>query len=240
MLVTVRICLLSILIASGASGLRANVSQTAAEAAGETRIEFVAADGATLRAAYASPGKPGPGMILLHQCDMDRRAWDSLSGALAASGVHVIAADYRGVGENRGLPADYSQRVADVEAAFAALTSRRGVDPNRIAVGGASCGVAHAVEFARRNGHVKALALLSGPASDAGLAYIQEHNLPVFFAYSADEGGPLPGTRLALQSSTNPATTVKVYNQAGHGVRMFAAQPTLQADLVAWVVGVLK
>jgi hypothetical protein len=56
------------------------------EAAAQKRrqdIDVLAADGARLRATYWSPGKPGPGMLLLHQCNMDRRAWTELGAALA-------------------------------------------------------------------------------------------------------------------------------------------------------------
>lgn len=63
-------------------------------------LDVIAADGARLRATHWSPGKPGPGMLLLHQCNMDRRAWTELGAALAGRGVHVLAINYRGYGES--------------------------------------------------------------------------------------------------------------------------------------------
>ena len=59
-------------------------------------LSVIAADGAKLGATWYSPGKPGPGMLLLHQCNMNRRAWTELGAALAQRGVHVLAIDYRG------------------------------------------------------------------------------------------------------------------------------------------------
>ena len=40
-----------------------------------TDIDLKASDGVTLKATYTSPGRPGPAMLLFHQCNMDRRSW---------------------------------------------------------------------------------------------------------------------------------------------------------------------
>ena len=94
-------------------------------------LDVMAEDGARLRATYWSPGRPGPGMVLLHQCNMDRRAWTELGAALAARGVHVLAIDYRGYGDTpRG-----NQRDSDVDSALAALVARPGVDGARLGAG---------------------------------------------------------------------------------------------------------
>ena len=37
-----------------------------------TDIDLEASDGVTLKATYTSPGRPGPAMHLIHQCNMDR------------------------------------------------------------------------------------------------------------------------------------------------------------------------
>src|SRR5579863_6405096 len=65
-------------------------------------IDIQALDGVNLKATYFSPGRPGPAMLLLHQCNMDRHAWDGLAADLAAGGFHVLAIDYRGFGESGG------------------------------------------------------------------------------------------------------------------------------------------
>jgi len=46
---------------------------------------------------------------------------------------------------------------------------------------------------------------------------VQSAGLPVFFAYSANEGGPLPKMKADLSSSTNVATTIREFERAGHG-----------------------
>jgi dienelactone hydrolase len=144
------------------------------------------------------------------------------------------------MGENASLPSEYPKRSADADAALATLEAQPGVDKNRIAAGGASCGVDFAVQLARRSGRIKALVLLSGPTSETGLAYIKDSNIPVFFAYSADEGGPLPAMKSGVEVSKNSATTIRVFDRAGHGVPMFAAQPKLLPELADWVARVLR
>ena len=54
-------------------------------------VDIKSPDGVNLKATYYSPGRPGPAMLLLHQCNMDRHAWDGLaadglSAALLVSG----------------------------------------------------------------------------------------------------------------------------------------------------------
>jgi dienelactone hydrolase len=225
-----RICLVSLglLLVAGAA------------AAQSRDLDVTAADGTKLKAAYYSPGKPGPGAILLHQCDMNSKAWSSLAAALMERGIHVLALDYRGYGDNHAVPAEYPKLPGDVDAALAALRSQPGVDKDRIAAGGASCGVDHAVQLARRDGQIKALALLSGPTTDAGLAYIQSSNIPVFFAFSANEGGPLPKMKIGVAASKNQSTTIREFDRAGHGVPMFGAQPALLPELADWLARVLR
>jgi dienelactone hydrolase len=203
-------------------------------------VDVVAMDGAKLRGTYTSPGRPGPGIVLFHQCNMLRGAWTSMATALAERGVHTLAIDYRGMGDNKSVPSDYAKRASDADAVLAALAATPGVDPDRIAAGGASCGVDQAVDLARRSGKIKALVLLSGSTSDSGIAYIRQVNLPVFFAFSTDEGGPLPKMDADLSAAANRATTIRRLLNAGHGVPMFERDATLLPELADWAAKTLR
>ena len=203
-------------------------------------VDVVAADKATLRGTYTSPGRPGPGIVLFHQCNMLRGAWTSMAAALAARGVHTLAIDYRGMGDNQAVPNDYAKRASDADAVLAALAAMPGVDANKIAAGGASCGVDQAVQLARRSGTIKALVLLSGSAAESGIAYIRQARLPVFFAFSTDEGGPLPKMDAELSSSSHSSTRIRRLSNAGHGVPMFEKDATLLPELADWVAERLR
>jgi len=211
------------------------------QTAGQSRdIDVIAADGVKLRGSYTSPGRPGPGIVLFHQCDMLRAAWTKMAAALAERGVHSLAIDYRGMGDNRTLPNDYSKRASDADAVYAALAAMPGVDANHIAAGGASCGVDQAVQLARRTGKIKALVLLSGAASESGMTYVTQAKLPVFFAYSTDEGGPLPKMDADLAGAGNGATKIRRLSNAGHGVPMFEKDASLLPELADWVAKALR
>jgi dienelactone hydrolase len=207
-------------------------------------VDIKAPDGVNLKGTYFSAGRPGPAMLLLHQCNMDRHAWDGLAADLAGNGFNVLTVDYRGFGESGGEKfTDPAQRrasmekwPADVDAAYAFLASQKGVDQTRIAAGGASCGVTQSSDLATRHQEIKALMLLSGMASDAAKAYIAGNaSLPVFGAASEGDTGAAKGIREAVAASKDPKSIVKVYPGTEHGVPMFAKNPDLEPMIVAWL-----
>jgi predicted alpha/beta hydrolase len=67
-------------------------------------VDLTTTDGVTLKATYFAAGKPGPAILLLHQCNRQRKVWDDLAGRLAASGFNVLTFDFRGFGESGGTP----------------------------------------------------------------------------------------------------------------------------------------
>jgi dienelactone hydrolase len=202
-------------------------------------VDIKAADGANLKGTYFSAGRPGPAMLLLHQCNMDRHAWDGLAEDLAGNGFNVLTIDFRGFGES----GDQSERAAgrpkwpsDVDAAYAYLTSQKGVDQTRVAVGGASCGVTQSADLAVRHPEIKALMLLSGMASDAAKTYLAGNSsLPVFGAASEGDTGAAKGIQEAVAASKDPKSTVKIYPGTEHGVPMFAKNAELEPMIVAWL-----
>jgi len=212
-------------------------------------IDIKAPDGVTLKATYFSPARPGPAMLLLHQCNMERHAWDSLAGDLAAGGIHVLTLDFRGYGESGGEKiADAAQRRAvmqekwprDVDAAFAYLLEQKGVDTSHVAAGGASCGVTQSSNLAARRHDIKTLLTLSGTATDATKTYIsQTPELAIFGAASEGDSGAAKGIKEILDVSKNPRSTIKIYAGTEHGVPMFAKNPELEPMIVAWVKGQL-
>lgn len=208
-------------------------------------VDIKAGDGFNLKGTYVSPGKPGPAMLLLHQCNMDRHAWDGLANDLAAAGFHVLAIDYRGYGDSKGqgfnTPAEGRAALrekwpGDVDAAFAFLLSQKGVDKSRVAAGGASCGVGQSSDLAARHHEVKALMLLSGGASDTAKAYISANPaLLVFGAASEGDTNAAKGIKEAVESSKNPQSKLKLYEGTLHGVPMFDKNPDLEPMIVSWL-----
>ncbi len=224
-----------------------------AQAAPEPRIvSLTAADGAVLKATYFAVGKPGPGVLLLHQCNQGRKGWDRLAEHLTSRGINVLTLDYRGFGESDGARYDKltpeARKLAtekwpgDFDMALQYLEAQPGVSREVIGAGGASCGVNNSVQLARRHPEVKALMLLSGGTDRDGRLFLQSSkSLPVFTAAAEDDTfGRLTDTMQWLYSvSPNPASRFEVYTNGGHGADMFAPHPELLDFIADWFAATL-
>ena len=208
--------------------------------------DLTAEDGTKLKVTYYAAAKPGPGVLLLHQCNRDRTTWQILARRLAEKGVHVLTLDYRGYGESGGprfgdiTPQERQRTVnedwpGDVDVAYNYLVARPGVDKENIGAAGASCGVNQSIQLARRRSNVKTIALLSGNTDQQGREYLEYAAwMPVFVAASEDDGGALPSMRWLLGFSGNPQNKLVEYKAAGHGTDMFDVETGLEPALVEW------
>ena len=216
-------------------------------------VDLTAADGTKLKATYFAAARLGPGVLLLHQCNRQRKVWDGLAQQLAAVGINVLTLDYRGFGESGGDPFDKlpPERMAQIQAekwpsdfdtAFQYLVSQPGVTRDMIGVGGASCGVNNSVQIARRHPEVRSLMLLSGNTDLNGRQFLRNSTkLPVFFSVADDD--EFPPTVLAIEwlysLTSNPGKTFVHYATGGHGADMFPVHPELPGIIVDWYVTTL-
>jgi predicted alpha/beta hydrolase len=69
-------------------------------------VDLTAPDGVKLKATFFASAKPGPGVLLLHQCNRQRKVWDELAQQMANAGINVLTVDLRGFGESGGTPVD--------------------------------------------------------------------------------------------------------------------------------------
>ena len=181
---------------------RRDQTQQAQQPSAPRVVELKASDGTLLKASYFAAAKPGPGVLLLHQSNRTRKAWDNLAGQLAAAGINTLTLDMRGFGES-GTP--YTKLTdaekakvspmwpSDVDTAFQYLVSQPGVKRDVIGVGGAGWfGVLHSVEVARQHSaDVKSLVLLSGETLQDGLQFLrQASKLPGLFVVADDHEYP--------------------------------------------------
>ncbi len=230
---------------SGLVGVLLLASSSALAAAGKD-VDLKAGDGTKIKATYYSAGKPGPGVVLLHMCNSQRKVWDNLAQSLAARGIHTITMDYRGYGESGGKPhlglanPEQGRLVnemwpGDVDKAFDYLVAQPGVDKNRIGASGGSCGVHQAVQLARRHPEVKTLVLLAGGTNGAGQDYLASSPwLPILGVTAKDDGDATGTMEWILGFSSNPANKHKVYDKGGHGTDLFPVYKDLEPSIVAW------
>ena len=213
----------------------------------ETRVVVLqTTDGVNLKASYTSPGRTGPAMLLIHQCNMDRSSWKAISSDLVASGIHVLALDLRGFGESggeglsSGFPTLLRKSASDADLAFDYLISQSDVDATRVGVGGASCGGMISADLAVRKGtRIKALMLLSSPPSSNAIAHVANNPELAVFAAATKQDPITPGVAGALESmvngSANPSSILRILDGSEHGLPMFSSNPTLQPELLNWL-----
>jgi dienelactone hydrolase len=234
--------------------LLTNFSAGAQQPSAPRVVDLTAADGTNLKATYFAAGRPGPGVLLLHQCNRQRKVWDQLAKQMAASGLNVLTVDFRGFGESGGTPFDKltQQEIAivvdqkfpgDVDVAFQYLVAQPGVSRDTIGAGGASCGVNQAVQLARRHPEVKSLVLLSEGTDKDGRQFLRDSpKLPLFMVAADDDEdfGVVEIMQWLFSLSPNPANKFEHYATGGHGADMFAAHKELPGAIAAWLGSTLS
>ena len=219
----------------------------------ERTVDLTASDGTKLKATYFPAAKPGPGVLLLHQCNRERKVWDALARQLSAAGINVLTFDLRGFGESGGERFDKltpQQRVplfqekypSDIDTAFGYLVSQPGVKRDVIGVGGASCGVGNSVAAAVRHPEVKSLVLLSGNTDLKGRNFLRSSSSPpAFFAIADDDEFPpsLVAIEWMYYLDGNPGKVLAHYAKGGHGADMFGVHPELMTQITDWYMSTL-
>lgn len=209
--------------------------------------DLKAADGVNLKASYFAGSNPGPGILLLHQCDHDRKIWDGLAEELAGAGFHVLTFDLRGFGESGGEPhngktgpieppQEMQKWPGDIDVALKYLESQPGVKPGLVGVGGGSCGVDNAIKAGMRHPEVKSLVLLAGPTDLKGRQFLRESKLPVFFAVAEDDQYHImvPMTEFLYTISGSPGKKFERFKTGHHAAEIFSVHPELEADITNW------
>jgi dienelactone hydrolase len=213
-------------------------------AAGKSEVSFAAPDKLSLKGTLYSAGKPGPGILLLHQCNADHQVYDQLGTMLSTAGYNVLAFDFRGFGKSKdGEFTDYQKQrqkimekmPSDVDAAFTFLTSQEFVNSNALGIVAGSCGVNQAIQAARRHPTVRTLVLLSGGTDAEGEAFIKNSaKIPIFGAASEEDTAPAESIKKIVGLSPNRSSQLQMFKDAGHAAFMFSKQPDLEADIVIW------
>ena len=214
-------------------------------------VDLTATDGMKLKATFFPVAKPGPGVLLLHQCNGQRKGWDGLATQLSAAGISVLTLDYRGYGDSGGprvrdLPEGEFTKIVlekfpgDVDVAYSYLVSQPSVSAHMIGAGGASCGVNQALHLAIRHPEVKSLVLLSGNADREARAFLAaSEKMPVLLSAADDDGAAVELMKWLYSLSANPGSKLLEYPNGGHGVDIFPAHKELPSSIVDWYVQTL-
>lgn len=227
-------------------------------------VELKGGDGIQLKATFFPAAKPGPGVLLFHQSNRTRAAWDDVARKLAAAGINVLSVDERGYGESSGKKDDREQfHQADLDSSFEYLVSQPGLQPDIIGAAGAGwLGVDNSVEMARLHpAQLKSLVLISGETLLPQLKFLrQASNLPGLFIVSDDDEYPptVEAMEWLYDVSSSPekqfihyfgprgpwiwyetSNASKVPATGSHGTDLFQRHSELPGTIVDWFVTTL-
>ena len=190
-------------------------------------VRFRAADGEPVAGKYTPAGEGAPAVVLLHEIRGGPDQWSPLIPYLHEAGFATLAYQSR-------ASALEKERLPDALAAMRWLRGRQDVDPERVALVGASIGASTAVlamaTGARRSAQA---AVALSPPDSADIWALQDHDryrphdllLVSDEAESASAEGMLDGAvRSKAMRSAGP----------GHGVALLSEQGVRDA-LLAWL-----
>jgi dienelactone hydrolase len=205
-------------------------------------VSFPTDDGVTIAATLHLPGRPGPGIILVHALSRTREDWSALASRLADAGFVVLAIDLRGHGASGLLPEGtdlgiLTKMTSDVKAARAYLASRREAVPGRVGLAGASIGANLAILQAAGDPTVRSLALLSPGIDYRGLrpeAAMKKYAERPALLVASQEDNYATNSARQLAGAGQGIRDLRILYGAGHGTTMLMRQPDLAASLVDW------
>ena len=225
--------------------------------AGERQIEFSTDDNITIVATVSEPNNVKDNtaaVIFIHQGGSSRQEWTSLEifRQISEQGMLALAYDVRGHGESSG-EADFStlfddplQAPRDLAAAIDWLEQSGHVDMSRIAIVGASIGANLAcVAAGSRDFNIKTAVAMSGKVSAVynlagGEEKLTDLKSVFLIASELEQDGQRAIWASELYAMTEaPHQLEVVAGSSGHGVAVFADDPTLQERILDWLLRTL-
>lgn len=198
------------------------------------RVELDAADGLTLVGDFYTPpaemveeGEPMPGVVLLHMLGQDRSTWAPLLPVLVNDyGFAVLNIDLRGHGETGG-ERDWVLAEADVEAWLGWLREQAMVDPDAVALVGASIGSNLAIRGWAGDEGITSVVALSPGLDYRGVtttgAVEAAAGRPVMLAASRDDQYSADSVNQLYDLTTGRAA-VHMYEGSLHGTNLFTEE----------------
>ena len=210
-------------------------------------------DGINLQASFYPQQKPGPALLLFHQCSRDLAIWGHLASALHGQGIHVLVVAPRGIGKSQGESWDYDGNLdhaidywkthwsADAEAAYQWLVSQPNVDRNHVAIAGAGCGAFLALLTVQKHyPSARALIQFSGFEDSATRQFVsQTRGLAILNAVSAQDPMSLSAAITLKRVARNSHDRWLVYPEKAHGFALIETHPELEKLVVEWVIAQL-
>ncbi|MBI5079589.1 alpha/beta fold hydrolase [Candidatus Wolfebacteria bacterium] len=182
-------------------------------------------------------------VILLHILPGNRRDFNSFAEILFANGYNVLNIDERGHGESEAWPgetgswqeftqADYDKMIYDVDAAADWLKNK--IPDTELAVIGGSIGANLALLYGAKVQSKIVVALSPGIDYHGVKTEIASRNYRqnLLIAASRDDDYAFKSSEKLFDISKASRKDFVKYESAGHGTRMFDAEPELQKRIL--------
>jgi len=190
-------------------------------------------------------------VLLLNKADGNRHVYRELAGHLTERGIASLRLDMRGHGDSTNLdrfvPYETDEEAleimiwdaeADVFAAHEFLKSHPRIDPDRIAIVGASYSGEEMAEAGRIGGFAQAYVALSpGSFSDESIAAMDESGVPWLFVVSRHERH-LTDIAAKVQCTTKSVEIVYVPGDA-HATRILESRHDVAERVAVWLASML-
>src|SRR6266487_4207117 len=205
----------------------------------EQKVTFLTDDKVLIVGTYYSPSSSNKNtstdaIILLHMLGRDRNDWNPFASTLSNStnGYAVLSIDLRGHGESVNQ---------NGKAAKQFLVTQKGINPNNIAIVGASIGANVALNYAASDPSIKAVVLLSPGLNYKGVITsdsIRKYVNPIYMATAGKD--PVAGSDpQTLCNEINCGNKLNLYqDSSSHGTDMFldkSLNPPLDNLIVLWL-----
>jgi len=204
------------------------------------KVEILGADGLMLTGTYAGvAGGPSPAALLLHMYGMDRSTWSGFALQLQGEGIASLAIDLRGFGDTGGAE-DWELAREDVRAAVAWLPGQAGIDPDKIAVVGASIGANLSMVLGAEDATIAAIGLLS-PGFDYFRVQIDQEMMrrygarPAFLAAAEGDGYSAETVRSLAEAALGKAELL-LYPGSAHGTDLLEEHPDFGDKLLKFLM----
>lgn len=216
------------------------------------RIVFPTRDGIDLAADWVTAPTTMGAVILIHAMPATRQSWAAFQRVLARRGLASLAFDLRGHGESthardgsvldfkKFAPNQQSNSIEDVQTAFT-WVRRRGVEPSRIALAGASIGANLALQFLAEEPQIPAAALLSPGIEYQGVNALEfaPNILPHQAVWMAGSSGDDDESAQAVKALDGmlkiERKAIEKPQQAGHATALFESDPAMMDRIADWL-----
>jgi len=220
------------------------------------RITFKTVDECTIVGDWVPAPTTIGAVILIHMMPSNRKSWAEFQAKLSKRGIASLAIDLRGHGESLDGPEgtkmdfksftdeEHQSALFDVTGAIDWL-KRRGFDPARIALCGASFGANLAVEALLEEPKLLGAALLS-PGSYRGTdaAFDAASILPdqaLWIAASeSDDQESFDASKEVVAKATSDRKDFVQLKNAGHGTAILTSHPEVGDALADWLRDVIR